>query len=189
MPFFYSAEEQKTLGYSSKLENLKRFEKEALGKPRNNAEAAGTIDDVEIDRILGKGKFPFPKEPGGEYYKETPVAVMESLITSEPLYLDSMVQLNNGCISNLPADAVVDIPVIIAGGSAHGVSVGELPFFAAELCRRQIAVHELIVRAAVTGDRQHFLEALCLDSSVHSLKTARGLLEDYIAAYREYLPF
>jgi len=66
--------------------------------------------------------------------------------------------------------------------------VGELPFFAAELCRRQIAIHELVVQAAVNGDRRLFLEALCLDPFVHDLDTARSLMSSYLEEYREYLP-
>ena len=189
MPFFYSPEEVEKLGYPSKLANLKEFREKGLDQMfREDSKVTGTIDDVEVDRILGKGKFPFPKEPGGDYYKETPVSVMEALITSEPLYLDSGIVLNQGCISNLPDDAVVDLPIIVAGGAVHGVQVGELPFFAAELCRRQIAVHELVVQAAVTGERQRFMEALCLDPFVHSLKTARNLMDDYLREYEEYLP-
>jgi alpha-galactosidase len=70
----------------------------------------------------------------------------------------------------------------------RGVAVGELPFFAAELCRRQIAIHELIARAAEEGDRRLFLEALCLDPFVRGLSTARNLMEDYLREYRDYLP-
>ena len=66
--------------------------------------------------------------------------------------------------------------------------LGELPFFAAEICRRQIAIHELVAAAAVDGDRRLFLQALCLDPFVRGLGTARKIMEDYLREYREYLP-
>ena len=183
MPFFHSPDKWRKLGYRSSLDTIKD-----LQKPRAKKASSGTIDDLELDRILGKGTFPFPKDPAGEYYKETPTTVMESLLTDKPQYLDAMVVQNNGCISNLAADAVVDVPVVVAGGRARGIDVGDLPFFAAELCRRQIAVHELVVKAAVQGDRRLFLQALCLDPFVHDLDTARGIMADYLEEYREYLP-
>ncbi len=183
IPFFYATQKWKQLGYRSSLEGVQELQKIQTSKV-----ATGTIDDMEADRMLGKGTFPFPKEPGGDYYKETPVLVMEALITSKPEYLDSMVLLNRGCIANLPSDAVVDIPALVTGGRVRGIEVGELPLFAAELCRRQITIHELVAQAAISGDRRLFLEALCLDPSVHSLDTARHVMDDYLEEYREYLP-
>ena len=105
-----------------------------------------------------------------------------------PLYLDAAVIQNRGSVSNLPDDAVVDVPAVVVGGQVRGVRVGELPFFPAELCRRQIAIHELIAQAAVEGDRRLFLQALCLDPFVRGLSTARAIMDDYLAEYREYVP-
>ena len=183
MPFFYAPELWEPLGYRSSLHNLRKL-KAAQGR----RSATGTIDDVEVERILGHDTFPFPKEPAAPYYRETPVAVMEALLSATPLYLDAMVLRNRGCISNLPETAVVDIPAVVVGGRARGIAVGELPAFPAELCRRQIAVHDLVVEAALTGDRRRFLEALCLDPLVPDLRRAKALMEDCLNAYREYLP-
>ena len=183
MPFFYSKQEWERLGYEDMIKKI-----DLLGRSEIKGEATGTVDDVEIDRILGKGKFPFPKDPAGPYYRESPVKVMEALLTNRAAYFDAMVVLNNGCVSNLPDDAVVDIPAVVAGGRPRGIDVGELPFFPAELCRRQIAIHELVAQAAVTGDRRLVLEALCLDPFVRGLSNARGIMNDYLAEYKDYLP-
>jgi len=183
MPFFYSKPEWEKLGYRPTWETL--LELRDYQEPRD---ATGTLDDVEPERILGKGIFPFPKDAGIDYYKETPVTVMEALLSSEPQYLDAMIVLNNGCVPNLPHDAVVDIPAVIAGGKVRGVAVGELPAFAAELCRRQIAIHDMVAQAAVSGDRVLLLEAMCLDPFVHSLTTARALVDDYLNEYKKYVP-
>jgi alpha-galactosidase len=183
MPFFYSKAQWEEMGYKSCVESLLELE-----EFRGEASATGTVDDVEVDRILGQGKFPFPKDPAGDYYRESPVEVMEALLTSKPLYLDAMVIVNNGCVSNLPYDAVVDIPAVVVGGKPRGIAVGALPTVGAELCRRQIVIHDLIAQAAVEHSRQKLLEAMCLDPFVRSLKTARELVEDYVGEYAGYLP-
>jgi alpha-galactosidase len=183
IPFFYTPKEWKKIGYESALTTISKLE-----SVQKNVDAKGTIDDVEIKRMLGKDTFPFPADPAGEYYKETPVEVMESLLTNTPKYLDAMVVQNQGSVANLPYDAVVDIPVVIVGGKARGISVGELPLFAAELCRRQIVIHELVAQAAIEGDRQLFLQALCLDAHTTSLNQARSIMGDYLNKYQEYLP-
>ena len=183
MPFFYSRNEWEQRDYRPCTETLQKLRD--IPTPES---ASGTIDDVEPERILGKGLFPFPKDPTVPHYREAPVKVIEAILTGEPTYSNAMILLNHGCISNLPYDAVVDIPGIVVGGKPRGIDVGELPAVAAELCRRQIVIHELVVKAAVAGDRQCFLEALCLDPFVRSLRVARRLMDDYIEQYKEYLP-
>ena len=186
LPFFYTRDEWEALGYRSTKKTVIDFLRK--GRRQDTADAAGTVDDVEVERILGKGKFPFPKNPEGPYYRESPVTVMEALLTGREAFFDAMVLPNSGCVSNLPHDAIVDIPAVVAGGRPRGIEVGELPFFAAELCRRQIAIHELVAEAAVTGDRRLFLEALCLDPYVRGITTARKIMKDYLDEYKDYLP-
>ena len=185
LPFFYDKAEWEALDYLSTYKTLGEFKEKAM---KASGDATGTIQDVEIWRKIGKDVIPFPKDVAHPYYKETPVVVMEALLTGHPQYMDAMVVENRGSVTNLPSEAVVDIPVVIAGGQARGIDVGELPPFAAELCRRQIVIHELIARAAAEGDRRLFLEALCLDPYVRGLSTARAIMADYLEAYREYLP-
>jgi alpha-galactosidase/6-phospho-beta-glucosidase family protein len=183
LSFFYTPQEWKHLGYEGALTTIRKLE-----SLRDDTGAKGTIDDVELKRMLGQNIFPFPADPAGQYYRETPVEIIESLVTSTPKYLDAMVVQNRGSISNLPCDAVVDVPVVIAGGESRGVSVGALPPFAAELCRRQIVIHEVIAEAALCGDRRLLLEALCLDPCKMSLSHARAMMNDYLDEYRDYLP-
>ncbi len=55
LPFFYAPEKWRQLGYRSCLEGVRELQKIQTSKA-----ATGTIDDVEPDRMLGKGVFPFP---------------------------------------------------------------------------------------------------------------------------------
>jgi alpha-galactosidase/6-phospho-beta-glucosidase family protein len=70
----------------------------------------------------------------------------------------------------------------------RGVPVGELPEPVAELCRRQIAVAELAVKAAATGDRKTALQALLMDPMVTDIEQARGILADYLKVHSKLLP-
>ncbi len=95
---------------------------------------------------------------------------------------------NQGYIPNLPAGAIVEVPGMVTGAGIHGVGVGPLPEPVAELCRREIAVGRLAVDAAVHGDRQAALQCLLLDPVVRDLDVAERILDDYLQAYRQYLP-
>jgi alpha-galactosidase len=122
------------------------------------------------------------------YYAEKPCGAIEALETNDPLYLDAINIVNHGGISNLPEDAIVDIPAVIAGGAARGIHVGELPIGPMELCRRQITIHEMIAKAAHEGDAQLVEQALCLDPYVRSITQARRIWEDFRKEFREELP-
>lgn len=95
---------------------------------------------------------------------------------------------NCGYIPNLPDGAVVEVPGWVSGTGVQGLGVGPLPEGVAELCRREIAVTQLCVDAAVHGDYQTALQCLLLDPVITDLDVAQKVLDDYLTTYREYLP-
>jgi alpha-galactosidase len=96
--------------------------------------------------------------------------------------------LNAGQISNLPLNATVETPVTVNGAGIHPVHVGPLPGPIAELCRRETVVAQLCVDSVVEGSREKALQCLLLDPVITDIGTARKILDDYLASYREYLP-
>ncbi|HET6450132.1 MAG TPA: hypothetical protein VFI08_02435, partial [Spirochaetia bacterium] len=95
---------------------------------------------------------------------------------------------NEGYIQNLPDGAIVEVPAEVDANGIHGIGVGSLPGPAAEMCRRQITVAEMAVEASVRGSRELALQALMLDPMIDDPRVARGLLEDYLSAQKQYLP-
>ncbi len=179
MPFFYPREEWKKHGYQSRKVNLKQYLHKGADKtPKSH------LEQLE----LSMSRYPFPKNPGHPYYFEKACTVADALARNEPTYLDAINIINHGAVDNLPDDAVVDIPALVVGGEVRGVHVGKLPAIGAELCRRQITIHELVAEATLTGDRQQALQAMALDPYVHTLSQARGILDAYLKYYREDLP-
>ncbi len=82
----------------------------------------------------------------------------------------------------------MDIPAVVAGGEVRGVHVGELPRICAELCRRQITIHELVAEATVEGDQQLALQAMALDPHVRNIRQAQKILNAYLEEYGAQLP-
>lgn len=186
VPFFYPEKEWKKRGYERHVVSLRKWMKQQQrdkGKPIKDLLTA-----VEAARAVSKVVFPFPKDAFHPYYREQTCTVMAAFETNKPAYLTSINIVNHGSISNLPADAVVDIPGIAVGGQVRGVHVGELPRACAELCRRQITLHELVVEATMTGDRQLALQAMCLQPQVRSLAQARAILDRFLKEYSVELP-
>jgi alpha-galactosidase len=114
--------------------------------------------------------------------------VISALETNTPYYIDAINIVNNGAVDNLPADAILDLPAVAIGGEVRSIHVGALPKGPCELSRRQITLHEMIAQAAVEGDDDLVLQALCLDPYVRSITQARNIWREFRALYKEDLP-
>ena len=66
--------------------------------------------------------------------------------------------------------------------------IGELPKPLAAFCRRDIDQMELIVEAAVKGDRNLVLQAMLLDPVVDSVSAAERIVDRMLKLQAEYLP-
>ncbi len=139
------------------------------------AQAAG---DAALDRDL------FDEAREGERV----IAIMEAIVTGQPLLELAVNVRNDGLIPNLPAAAVVEVPGLIDGRGVHGVAVGALPEGIANILAARARQQELTVEAALTGDRALALQALLADPLVPSVEVAAAMLDDALAAHAAFLP-
>jgi alpha-galactosidase/6-phospho-beta-glucosidase family protein len=95
---------------------------------------------------------------------------------------------NVGQIDNLPRGAVVETLAEITSTGAIPHSMGALPLGVLNTLQQHVANQEMLVRAALQGDRKLALEAMFHDPLVPDLRTARALLNDLLEAHREFLP-
>ncbi len=95
---------------------------------------------------------------------------------------------NRGYIPNLPEGAIVEVPGTVSAAGFVGDVFPPLPAPIAEMCRRELALSELYVDAALTGDRELALQALLLDPMVTDIDSGRAILDDLLIEFAEYLP-
>jgi alpha-galactosidase len=103
-------------------------------------------------------------------------------------YEHSVNIINNGAISNLPDDAIVEVPAMISSNSLSSVKIGQLPEPIAALCNREISVAKLMTKAGIEGDRNAAVQAFALDPMVNDLEIAEKLVDEYISVHKKYLP-
>ena len=96
--------------------------------------------------------------------------------------------VNDGCISNLPDHAIVEVPAMVTARGVQGIHVGPLPNGLAAMMRNQLDIIDLVVEAGVNGDRKAALQALLLDPVVHSYAQAEHMLDELLAVHKKYLP-
>ena len=91
-------------------------------------------------------------------------------------------------VSNLPEDAIVEVPVKVDGNGIHPIKVGSLPEGIAAMCRQQISIQNLLVEAYAERSKRTFLSALLLEPTVDSPSRAEQMMEELLARQAAYLP-
>ncbi|MHA1729649.1 MAG: family 4 glycosyl hydrolase [Promethearchaeota archaeon] len=136
-----------------------------------------------IRRLIEKGKGSRLVKPDNE----SAVPIIEAIITNEKLEELSVNLPNDGVITNLPEDLVVECPAIVDKKGLHAVKLGEYPKGLAALLRNQASVQDLTVEAALTGSKDIALQALLADPIVDSVDQAEKLLEEMLITQKKYL--
>ena len=121
-------------------------------------------------------------------YRWQTLDIILSLLDNGNRYVLAVNVPNDGHITNLKQGAVIEIPAIVGADRIYGLGMGELPTTIASLMERQLAVMDLNVEAAVTGDRQTALEGLIIDPLVPDPRTAEKILDEMLLAQADYLP-
>ena len=147
-----------------------------------------SVREFELDRLKRMADGETTIEGLKESDSEGALEMIENVAGATTHYHLAANLPNCGQVDNLPRGAVVETPVVVDGEGIHPVHVGPLPEGIAELCRRESTVAQLGVDAAAEGDRRLALQCLLLDPVISDLDTARRVLDDYLEAYREYLP-
>jgi alpha-galactosidase len=99
--------------------------------------------------------------------------------------------MNDGLISNLPAECCVEVPARVDAHGIHPIAVGELPRACAALNRTFLNVVELTVAAALEGDRRLVHQAAILDPNASanlSLDDIHAMCDELIAAHGDRMP-
>jgi len=139
----------------------------------------------ELERIAS-GQEPIAIYRSDEYAS----SIINSLHTGQPCRINGNVR-NDGLITNLPQGACVEVPCFV---DKHGINpcfVGDLPPQCAALNRSNIAVQEMAVKAALSGDRRlafHAVAADPLTAAVLSLEEIQQMVDEMFAAEACWLP-
>ncbi|MHC4502636.1 MAG: family 4 glycosyl hydrolase [Planctomycetota bacterium] len=112
--------------------------------------------------------------------REYSTGIMEAVVTNVPYRFNGNV-MNDGLVANLPAGSCVEVPCMADSRGVHPCHVPDLPPHLAAICRSNIAVQELAVRAVLDRDREAAFHACCLDpltAAVASLDDIRAMFEE-----------
>ncbi|NEE03058.1 alpha-galactosidase [Phytoactinopolyspora halotolerans] len=139
----------------------------------------------DIDEQLAKLKEHLA--PSVEYG----ASIVNSSVTGVPSVVYGNVPNRAGIISNLPADACVEVPCLVDANGVQPTAVGALPPQLAAVNRTNIGVQTLAVRAALSGNREHVYHAVMLDPLTGALLTVdqiQQMTDELLTAHADLLP-
>ena len=117
--------------------------------------------------------------------------IMEAIVTNKPFQIGGNVLNTDHIISNLPAEACVEVPCLVNGSGIHPCHIGPLPVQCAAMNMTNINVQLLTIEAARTRKKEHIYQAAMLDphtSSELDIATIKKMVDELIEAHGDYLP-
>ncbi|MBQ6795039.1 MAG: alpha-glucosidase/alpha-galactosidase, partial [Clostridia bacterium] len=99
--------------------------------------------------------------------------------------------MNNGTITNLPDECVVEVPCYVDYNGISVPKVGDLPLGCAAICSQSVWVQKLSVEAAVRGDISLLRQAAMLDPLTGAVCTPdeiKQMVDEMLVAGEEWLP-
>jgi len=140
----------------------------------------------DTKRALDAGES-FGLEQSGEYA----AVIVHSLLTGQPARIVANVPNRGALISNLAADACVEVPALVDGTGVWPVAVGALPPQCAAYIGSAVDTQTLTVRAALDQDRDAIYHAVMQDPQIQARSTLDqvwAMTDALIEAEAEWLP-
>jgi len=139
----------------------------------------------EIIRWLDDPK-PLNLQRGHEYA----ASIINAYMGGDPFEFNGNVP-NTGLITNLPNGVCVEVPVVANRRGLNSIHVGALPPQIAALVNTSVAIEEMAVEAALTGNAEMVYHAICYDpltSAVLSLAEIRDMVKAMLKKNQPHLP-
>ena len=117
--------------------------------------------------------------------------IMESIVTNTAYEIGGNVLNTNHLITNLPAEACVEVPCLVNGNGVQPCYVGSLPVQCAAMNMTNINVQLLTIEAARTKKKDHIYQAAMLDPHTGSeldIDTIKKMVDELIEAHGHWMP-
>ncbi|MDP9173436.1 MAG: alpha-glucosidase/alpha-galactosidase [Planctomycetota bacterium] len=116
--------------------------------------------------------------------------IIHSMVTGTPSVVYGNMP-NGGCISNLAPTAIAEAPTLVDRNGPRFTTVGELPPQLIGYMQPHVIQHELFIRAAMEGRRDHVYQAAMFDpltAATLPLDKIVEMCDELIAAHGDLLP-
>ncbi len=147
----------------------------------------GIVDEFERLREFSRSAEPMAAICQSHEYGSL---IIRSIVTGVPCVIYGNLP-NGGTISNLPHTAIVEAPTLVDRTGLHHAQIGELPPQLIGYMQPHVTQHELFIRAAMDGRRDHVYQACYFDpltAATLPMDQIVAMCDEMIEAYGDELP-
>jgi len=119
--------------------------------------------------------------------QERAIPIIEGIITNSGHQEVSVNLPNDGIITNIPRDLVVECPAIVTKNGLEAVKLGDYPKGLAGLLRDQASVQDLVVEAILKKSKQLAFQALLLDPTIDNATNAEKIFEEMLEINKKHI--
>jgi 6-phospho-beta-glucosidase len=169
---------------------------EAVREQKSKPSRAAEVAAIEAELLEMYGDETLDEKPellarrGGAFYSEAAVALAASLLRGDgdgTADVQVVNTYNNGTLSFLPDDAVIEVPAAVDRGGARPLPVPPLQPLLAGLVAQVTAYEDLALDAALRGGRDRVFAALLSHPLIGQYEYADALTDRLLAENREHL--
>lgn len=132
---------------------------------------------------------PVPVQRMGHSLEEV-IPIIAALWTREPKRVTAVNVPNRGYLPNVAEGAIVEVGATVDGDGVHPEVMPPVVEPIATHIATQVALQDLVVRAALTGDREPALRAVIEDpASPPDEQACRAMFDEMVGLQAEHLPF
>ncbi|ENY8962434.1 6-phospho-beta-glucosidase [Clostridioides difficile] len=124
---------------------------------------------------------------GGAYYSDAACNLISS-IYNDKKDIQVVNTLNKGSIRDFKDEQAVEVSSVITKNGPKPISIGYLPDSVHGLVSQIKSFEVLAAKAAVYGDYESALLALCINPLIPSDDLAKTILDEMLEAHKDYLP-
>lgn len=96
--------------------------------------------------------------------------------------------VNHGTLKGIPDEAVVEVPCTVGAHGIRPIAQPEFPTVYAAQTNRFLAIIEMMVEAALTGEQKLVEQAIMMGGYLQDAEAVRKMTEELLEAQKEYLP-
>jgi 6-phospho-beta-glucosidase len=147
----------------------------------------GMFDGLEERRAKTAAELSVPRVPGASGHGDLAVRVISAIASDARERF--VVNVRNGdTVTNLPAEAILELSATVAADGATPLPVGDLPEGIVGLQADLVRSQRMAVDAALSGDRDQLLRAIVAHPLVSSLPAARAAMDELLSVQAAWLP-
>jgi alpha-galactosidase len=141
----------------------------------------GIVDEFERMKAFAKTDEPIKVKKSHEYGS----TIIHSVVTGKPSVVYGNMP-NRGSVSNLPTEAIVEVPTLVDRAGCQLTTVGEIPPGLVAHMMPHVLQQELFIRAAMEGRRDYVYQAAMFDpltAATMTLDKIKEMCDELIAAH------